>query len=1433
MTWIGDAPKDPPPNAALLKDRLITAFDAINDPSNSKLWNERSGRAAAMLRDSFALVVDAGDQDTTTVPLAEYIVRAMNGTTSVIDYPLEDGHLYPVHQKSTLFLTALSKKLRISIYLFSARARPLDFLQDEPLAIIGILDQANSYIHTVGRFAVLTAPKDLHPTKSWHQLQLSSSTPAAATASTPPPGLTEAEIPKHVALFRKEGRGRAKQVFLDSEYDNDDVWEEAIRHGCVTSMDKVIDKELGRPLKKRCLEGTAKDDELAQKKVDILKTINKNYCDNLPRGSKLHMLKYVHSKYTELKDTNRFHLGTRINGLGGDLPFWKDTILHHYDERFGFLTSPTAESSPGPTSAPSAPPAAVSSSALSSTVSATKADVVEPSDVLSDNMDSIKESFRQDSRDEDDGKDATGILTLTLSETLQPWLMEHLDAIDDLATETQDRLTTEMTHLTFLAQKVLIVVGEGNVYRSLGYETRRRVSLKALIPQAEVDMELPVNPLPRGLQQHIQDHKDDLVHDAIGSLFTQNHLQDIFYEFVGVERHKRNMDNIAMGTPRALWNSINQAIKDRSNMSSIPQAAVGYSKVTTAMIRKMATNIRNIWQGKTYTKLLDRLLKTVVAAQLKHDEDSKANLDLDDLCCDCEEDNIGGDEEDEEVGENDDDMDMKPQASSDMDPLPMSTWRCRSKYLCDELSIAIHGRKGLGRRDCRIHHVKEQMIRLLARKPVVHPSGPQADGTSTEGVLDQDESGYHEPEQGDDDEDDVEKKQFKSKRLSQLVRITRMLVESPELQYQINANWLRSSDSSVIKQAALTDQEMKVIVITVRLLADFIPKRVKVEGQSQTKAALSHPALRLPLVLLANTVFVALGRPKMCLRMSPKVSAGARYALPLGPAEGFEVWAGKQEERFDTKAHDGVVFTSAEATIKDGGTRYDFFNSLFDMVKIQELAKKFKYELTPRMVYVSRFDIKFLCNVVPHNTNPIPQSNPSQQKRPSQTGSNPAQESVSQAKDQEMALDDQDTGGGQGPDKRSLGMERSTLEAAPAAASQERGRGHQKGQPCEISRSGYPTKSFIKDRKKRARSGQIDTTKDTDDTRLTASKADLKTCLEQRELDLRNLEERLSLAKKETAAAERARKKACFEDKGWCTPSHRRYLRRRDRLRIMFARQQEIQEKVDTAKKEVSWMKQHCEGSSSGSTSCTAHLPNLTVATEHFRRIEEESRRLDLDALLRDSTKLVALGSTDYGVKKMSETVALPLPVLEPHVNRFVALEADTDPSNSIGQENNNVDTAAQRDVLMAGASSDQATSPTQVLKAVPKTHTVTAPYLSTVSHTRKNAKRRAKRLKKDNLAQEALKAVSKAEVNQARATTLEQLDISLATQRQYGSVVSAFENKKRHLKEKSVQQHRKKVAYQKVTAHERRGIIEAARNADGEIMNNNVFWKTTPQYII
>ncbi|KAG0339021.1 hypothetical protein BG000_002986 [Podila horticola] len=157
----------------------------------------------------------------------------------------------------------------------------------------------------------------------------------------------------------------------------------------------------------------------------------------------------------------------RIKDIGGDL-FWKGTILRLYEERFHYLTNPVQPeasltgtgSSPGPSSTVSAPPGAAPSPALSSIVSVTKADE-DPDEVSGGGAETFEESLGQGAGDKDDGKDATNVLTFTISDSsVQPWPMEYQDTIDDLATEMQDRLTTVMTHLTFLAQKALMMEDE-------------------------------------------------------------------------------------------------------------------------------------------------------------------------------------------------------------------------------------------------------------------------------------------------------------------------------------------------------------------------------------------------------------------------------------------------------------------------------------------------------------------------------------------------------------------------------------------------------------------------------------------------------------------------------------------------------------------------------------------------------------------------------------------------------------------------------------------------------------------------------------------------------------------------------------------------------------------------------------------------------------
>ncbi|KAF9367078.1 hypothetical protein CPB97_006370, partial [Podila verticillata] len=87
----------------------------------------------------------------------------MNSPGSHLKYELECGSYFPVPDKSRLFLTAISRSMRITIFLFSVRAQPIVFRHQDPKATVGIIDCASSFRHIINRYATLTAPEDLEP----------------------------------------------------------------------------------------------------------------------------------------------------------------------------------------------------------------------------------------------------------------------------------------------------------------------------------------------------------------------------------------------------------------------------------------------------------------------------------------------------------------------------------------------------------------------------------------------------------------------------------------------------------------------------------------------------------------------------------------------------------------------------------------------------------------------------------------------------------------------------------------------------------------------------------------------------------------------------------------------------------------------------------------------------------------------------------------------------------------------------------------------------------------------------------------------------------------------------------------------------------------------------------------------------------------------
>ncbi len=80
--------------------------------------------------------------------------------------------------------------------------------------------------------------------------------------------------------------------------------------------------------------------------------------------------------------------------------------------------------------------------------------------------------------------------------------------------------------------------------------------------------------------------------------------------------------------------------------------------------------------------------------------------------------------------------------------------------------------------------------------------------------------------------------------------------------------------------------------------------------------------------------------------------------------------------------------------------------------------------------------------------------------------------------------------------------------------------------------------------------------------------------------------------------------------------------------------------------------------SKSGSSQNTAAAPSpsMTTPTPDWPTVEDSSKYLDISQLRGPGGPILAWSGTDYGISKMSETVALPYAGIRTHLNRYQTL---------------------------------------------------------------------------------------------------------------------------------------------------------------------------------
>jgi len=162
-----------------------------------------------------------------------------------------------------------------------------------------------------------------------------------------------------------------------------------------------------------------------------------------------------------------------------------------------------------------------------------------------------------------------------------------------------------------------------------------------------------------------------------------------------------------------------------------------------------------------------------------------------------------------------------------------------------------------------------------------------------------------------------------------------MLVESPKISMDIDANWVKKSAFTGNK---FTDHECEVVAALANCLRPFIPKRRPRSDGKGYQDSLAHVALRAPIVLIANHVLRATGYTDFTRRISPQASSASLHGLQLGAVGLFETLCSKNEGRFDVHDKRGQKLTNYMTIQSSPENKRVMFESFFDMDKVESIC---------------------------------------------------------------------------------------------------------------------------------------------------------------------------------------------------------------------------------------------------------------------------------------------------------------------------------------------------------------------------------------------------------------------------------------------------------------------------------------------------------------
>ncbi|KAG0305201.1 hypothetical protein BGZ99_002171 [Dissophora globulifera] len=487
---------------------------------------------------------------------------------------------------------------------------------------------------------------------------------------------------------------------------------------------------------------------------------------------------------------------------------------------------------------------------------------------------------------------------------------------------------------------------------------------------------LPVTPLPVWLEEHLEDEKARTTSDLF-KLLSQAHLE---FMYVRTLRPARPQLARAEET-HSIWAKAMPLLK----LDDAFKAPDGYSHTISTHIRQFTTSVSNLWEGPTYYRSLEYLIRILLRIHLAPEREKR--------------------QQDRAARGHQRLRQQKEVVEASIFKISRSTWRWKMARLWDKLAITFDSNKPK-----RVQAILRQLYHLQAQEPtasggnlpnleqqLIRISGKTLDQCScaddatcsasveiTATDLSQQVELNADGEAKDDDFADLEDlgdldelddlddaddtandvKDSSAPRLRALQCVLKMLLESPSISSPVDKNYVAKTAH---KGKTFTDNECSIVARLFNLLQKYVPKRRR-DDNGHTSPPLGHVALRAPVVMIANAVMRATHYTKFSQTISPQISMGTTQALCMGAREVYETFCGSRAGRFDIKDAGGTPITTTTKATSSAELKKATFGAFLDLNKIENICRQYGLRFANRVTFVDKRTIIITGHVIPHGS---------------------------------------------------------------------------------------------------------------------------------------------------------------------------------------------------------------------------------------------------------------------------------------------------------------------------------------------------------------------------------------------------------------------------------------------------------------------------------